>query len=143
MQIPDRCINDSKDKIVVCGENGRAFRLNNKGQLSVSKILVDDCLITGGEIRCDYLLEVAPHQVGKGVAIYVELKGIDIKHAVNQLENTLNKLKVRHADYTKKCFVVSSRVPRSSINIQMVKVKFMQKWKSSFDVKNIMAQVEL
>lgn len=49
---------------------------------------VDDCIISGEHLKCDFLLINEDEQI----TYFVELKGSDVKHAVMQIENTLKQL---------------------------------------------------
>lgn len=150
MKIPDNCYlkSQSNDSLITCEENGRKFVLENKNKDLVNKILIDNCVIKGTQIRCDYLLEITSdptlanrNSKSRKLAIYIELKGSDIKHAVEQLKNTIKLLTDNHKDYKKKSYVVSSRVPSSAVDIQKIKVAFMKDLNTTFDVKNKLVSI--
>jgi hypothetical protein len=75
------------------------------------------------------------------LAIYIELKGGDISHAANQLDNSLRLLGKRHPNASKQCIVVASRFPKAAVDVQITKKRFMEKWKASFKVKNVMMEI--
>jgi hypothetical protein len=86
-----RCNNASTNKIVVVSENKRTFRIKNNSLFLINAVTVDPCYISEG-LRCDYLFEIIniePDEVINKV-LYVELKGSDVEHAVDQLEATIN-----------------------------------------------------
>ncbi|MCT7967755.1 hypothetical protein NG799_15540 [Laspinema sp. D1] len=97
---PD-CTSCSEDKRLKAGENGRKYILNNLSQRRVCKVRVDDCVITSQEeCKCDYLFIVcSPEQVEdenfkpSEQLYFIELKGKDLIHAVEQLTQTIEHFK--------------------------------------------------
>jgi len=77
------------------------------------------------------------------IEIYVELKGSDIVHAVEQLESTIRLLSDNPQKIKKLCFVVSTRVPRQTTSIQQLQSQFKKKFNASFRVKNIQDEYDL
>ncbi len=76
--------------LVTISEKGKSYKASlPKGYLS-AVFHVDGDIIAKGE-RCDAFL-VGLHNITKessGVAAFIELKGVDISHAVDQLEETI------------------------------------------------------
>jgi hypothetical protein len=107
-----------KDKRISVEENKRKFVIDNKDLLLVNHVEVDGHLIKTG-YRCDHLFEI--ECLTK--VFYVELKGSDIKHALEQLEATIKFCKKFHDDFLKECFIVCSRVPKETTSTQVLKVK--------------------
>ncbi|MBO0348327.1 hypothetical protein J0895_04245 [Phormidium pseudopriestleyi FRX01] len=97
---PD-CTSCSDGKIITAQENGRKYILNNSSHQRVCKVRVDDCVITSQEqCKCDYLFIVcSPEQVedenlkSSEQLYFIELKGKDLIHAVEQLTQTLEHFK--------------------------------------------------
>ncbi|MCT7971024.1 hypothetical protein [Laspinema olomoucense] len=97
---PD-CTSCSDRKIITAQENGRKYIFNNFSQRRVCKVRVDDCVITSQEqCKCDYLFIVCnPEQVEEEKLqsleqlYFVELKGKDLIHAVEQLTQTIDHFK--------------------------------------------------
>lgn len=131
------CIEISSNKIITCSENNRKMYFHNPSELEVMKIHVDGCQINDDSIRCDYLV------IGNAIENYIELKGQDVNHAVGQLCNTIDKLSADKRKSTKRCFVISTRCPLSSTQIQVIKKKFKYEYNSSFIVKNIKHSEEI
>lgn len=119
-----RCNVLSAHKIVVVSENRREFRIDNSSLFKINKVTVDACYITAG-LRCDYLFEVIEHDAINKVC-YVELKGTDIKHAVQQLAATIKHCNTIHAcaDIKKESYIVASKFPKSSTSSQKFKKEF-------------------
>lgn len=129
---------DSKIVITDPGsKNNRSkFRLENSKKLDVRVIQVDDCVIKQG-MRCDYLVIITPSNDKSfdGQEIYIELKGSDVKHAVEQLATTIQKL-TSNMSLSKLCFISSTRCPINSTEIQNIKKKFKQKYQAKLTIKN-------
>ena len=130
MSFKSECCETNKSKEIVCEENKRKMTFLNPDRLEITKVHVDGCEITDNSTRCDYLV------VGNSIENYVELKGQDIKHAIEQLEATIRKLSKNQSKYNKRCFVISTRCPISSSQIQIIQKKFKKKYNSTFRVKN-------
>jgi hypothetical protein len=114
------------------GNNRSKFRLENPNQLKIREVKVDDCVIKQG-MRCDYLV-IAPEQ-----EIYIELKGSDVKHAVEQLATTIGHKHIKQLtdkSSLKLCFIASTRCPINSTEIQNLKKKFKQKYQAKLTIKN-------
>lgn len=110
--------------------NRSKFRLQNPRRASIRVVQVDDCVIKEG-IRCDYLL-ILPD----GQELYVELKGSDVKHAVEQIARTVDLLSCDCHSAVKLCFIASTRCPINSAEIQSLKKRFRQKYNAQITIKN-------
>ena len=86
MTIKNECYETSKSAKIVCKENSNKVVFINTKKLNVDKITVDGCQITSGK-RCDFLVKYS------NTEHYIELKGHDIKHAFEQLTETIKQLK--------------------------------------------------
>ena len=111
-----------KDKIIRVEENKKKFIINNKDLLLINHVKVDGYLITTGN-RCDHLFEI----ISLKKVFYVELKGSDIKHALEQLLDTIIFCEKFHANFNKECFIVCSRVPKETPRTQVLKVNLSKK----------------
>ncbi|WP_157162625.1 hypothetical protein [Cylindrospermum stagnale] len=81
--------------------NKQEYRLDNSNKLEICKLRVDGCLITDQEgKKCDYLILACQDKL----AFFVELKGQDLKEAIEQIDSALDKLIPQMADF-KFCFV--------------------------------------
>jgi len=104
--------------LIVAEERGRKLRIKNAKRVEVIRIEVDGCLIDDERLRCDYVFEIGAH-----CAIYLELKGKDVKHAYQQLAATLGYLESRHVRIERVCHLVASRVPRATPGVIGLKEK--------------------
>jgi nucleotidyltransferase/DNA polymerase involved in DNA repair len=66
--------------------------------------------------------------------IYVELKGSDIYHAVEQLEASIEKLSIDRARLDKRCLVVFNRNPMTGTDVQRNKVTFKKNYNAAFQL---------
>src|SRR5207237_10899918 len=81
----------SHKRIKLSGQRTSTLYLLNPERRKVDRIEVDGCAITTG-LRCDWLvcaITGGPHE-----EIFVELKGVDIEHAIKQIEATIPKLSI-------------------------------------------------
>lgn len=130
---PHEC-SESKINHFPLKEPRAASKLNVKnpnGRL-VEVVTVDGCAIQGEALKCDYLV------VGKdpSLELFVELKGSDVKHACRQLENSMRILS-RNPCSQRTCFIVSTRVPVTEINvIAKFKKLFKENYNSDLIVRN-------
>lgn len=120
-------------KIVITDQKSKnkrsKFCLENPKQKEIRVITVDDCVIKEG-IRCDYLIILPDAK-----EIYVELKGKDVKHAVQQIEASIKQL-TSNSSAEKLCFIVSTRCPIISPQIQVIKKTFFKKYQAKLFIKN-------
>ena len=117
------------------GNNRSKFRLENSQQLEIKVIQVDNCVIKQG-MRCDYLVIVpSKNKSTSEQEIYIELKGSDVKHAIEQLATTIQQLTENMAA-SKLCFIASTRCPINSTQIQNFKQKFKKNYKAKLIIKN-------
>lgn len=80
----DACKTSVNDSIIKLQENNAVAKFNNQSRVTATKVQVDGCEMNGsGEIRCDYLL-YADKRIN-----FIELKGTDVKHAIEQLKASL------------------------------------------------------
>jgi len=127
------------DTKIVLQERKSKMTFLNPNQDRVLKIEVDGCVISDNNtLRCDYAIVPSNE-----VEIYVELKGSDIPHAVQQIESTIRLLSEDPKKIRKLCFVVSTRVPQQDTSIQNLKSKFKRNFNARFKIKNIKDEYDL
>ncbi|MGN0234623.1 MAG: hypothetical protein ACI4B5_09405 [Bacteroidaceae bacterium] len=83
----EACIHETTDSRIKFEENKRKVIFQNTQRRSYKCVDVDGCTIKDG-IRCDKLLLSADEREER----YVELKGTDVVHAIDQLEKTIRRL---------------------------------------------------
>lgn len=120
------CVINTTDKLIVFSENRSRLTLVNNKSLRFVKVKVDGCQIKDG-IKCDYLA------VCNNIEHFIELKGQDINHAIEQIKVTISKLSSNPKNQQKICYIICTRSPLTSASIQNFQVKF----KSQFNAKLI------
>ena len=125
-----KCEKRVRHRSIVLREKRRRITFHNPSQSLVRRITVDGCVITTGP-RCDYLLIATG-----GVEHYVELKGCDVRHAVKQLKATMLAVSQNPRGACKHAYIISSRCPLMSTEIQKLKLDFRKQFKSTLLVRN-------
>jgi len=133
--INSKCIEVFRGSTLVLRENKSKIEINNaKG---VQKVTVDGCAITDG-IRCDYMV-IIPGTV----EIYIELKGHNVCHAVEQIKRTIEILSIDKFNFPKKSYIICSRFPRQTTDIQNLQKHFWTKYKSKLSFESILCRITL
>ena len=141
MKSSPKCEEYTCDKKIVLREKKSKSKITflNPNQDEILTIKVEGCVISDNEtLRCDYALMPSDE-----VEIYVELKGSDIVHAVEQIESTIRLLSDNPQKIKKLCFIVSTRVPKQTTTIQQLQSQFKKNFNASFRVKNIQDEYDL
>jgi uncharacterized protein YxeA len=102
-----RSICEERQKIIVSRDRGqsREHRANNKDDSHVTHYRIDGVVITGEQNKCDFLLI----NEDKKMAYLIELKGSDIKKAIDQLQQTEMTLKTQLSNYALKFRIIASK----------------------------------
>jgi hypothetical protein len=130
------CSKITNNKKVSLEENKSKIVFHNQSQKDLELVKVDGCLITDG-LRCDYLIIE-----DNNFEHFVELKGCDVSHAIKQLTASF-KLSVCSKTHEKKAYIVSSRCPVSSPEIQILKLKFKKDFNALLSIKNTHCTVSI
>lgn len=130
MSWPTACETTSTDKVIVFQENRSRIEFRNPRQLAVRRVTIDGCTIRNGE-RCDYLMI----RVEDGAEYFVELKGSDVTKACQQLKRTVGLIGSNN-NVSRICFVISTRCPLISTEIQVLKAYFRKHCRALLIIKN-------
>lgn len=137
------CTTTNNNKIIVAEANKKELRIKNSQSKTVHKIIIDNCVIVDTRLRCDYLIEVEKN-TKINQAIYLELKGKEVKHAIEQIKSTLIFCKTRHSGIKKECYVICSAVPRgANTYIQIANVEFKNKFNASLKIRENSHEIEI
>jgi len=127
--IPPKCITRHQGEELVCAENGRRMIFLKPKERIAEKIQVDPCIGLPG-LACDYLV-----RDWKQRNHFVELKGKNVSHALDQIEATIPEL----IDISKRnrirCFVVCSGAPATTPAWQVRQKKFRTRWNAELKIK--------
>src|SRR6266542_7007174 len=106
---PESCVEYNEvRKICVAEQSGKSYRLNNLSGLTIRKIKIDGCLAQqAGKKRCDYLMAVNDKETKR--AILIELKGGNLKEALNQIYDTVIWLKNEFYQYRFDARIIGTR----------------------------------
>lgn len=96
-QYKSKCLEYSDyRKIAKCEENGKSYSIENKScDYRITLFRVDEGIIRGNDLcKCDYFYHFVKNE--KNYIIFVELKGKDIMHAIEQIYNTICQLNIKN-----------------------------------------------
>lgn len=127
--VQEMCVISSDDRLYVrCEEKKKKYTLVNTQKRRVVSYRMDggivymDADVPEQTARCDYLYVISG---GKPRAVLTELKGVDVKKAMKQINNTLDLFD----DFFQKCsnvygrIIVTSSIPRLRATSEYVKLQ--------------------
>jgi len=131
--IPANIIRERRDPLIVLKENKSKIILFNPDKKLYHEVKVDGELYSVTETqerRCDYL------ELGKETqdAFYIELKGIDVVSAYEQLLATLQNVQVESVS-RKVAIAVTPHIPKANVRFQKMQ-KLCQKHGAELRVVN-------
>jgi len=95
----------------VAKENNKQFRIESSSNSVICRLKIDGCIINDNTIvKCDYVFKIC--DIDK--LIFVELKGTDVNHAIQQIVTTLDNLKHLIKTSSIEAYIISSSVPRAA-----------------------------
>ena len=127
----DKCSEKISHKNILIEEKKSSkIIFTNENSTEVTKVQVDGCLDIQG-IKCDWLLIInEPY-----IEIYIELKGSDVEHAFNQIENTIKIVSKNYKTVLKYCYIITTRCPITSTQIQVKAKSFKKNYNAVLKVK--------
>lgn len=131
------CSRITSEKIFNVEEKKSKLIFQNTSNTSHEIVKVDGCVIKTG-IRCDFLVISEPN-----FEIFVELKGSDVNHAIEQLKASIEQLSINPKNHKKTCYIVSSRCPLMSTEIAKHKLYFKKHYSSGFEIKTRQCSVNV
>lgn len=133
----ETCIRTSSDSQIKFEELNRKIIFLNPNHELYQKVQVDGCTIIDG-IKCDKLLVSADEHEER----YVELKGTDVMHAIDQLEATIIRLG-EYEDNRHSYVICTNVAPVYTTQIQKKQALFNKRYKSELVVKEKQKIVKL
>ena len=133
----EACIVDSTDSQIKFEELNRKIIFQNPDRALYLKVQVDGCTIRDG-VKCDKLLLSSDEREER----YVELKGTDVMHAIDQLEATIVRL--GEFEDNRHSYVICTNVaPAYTTQIQKKQMLFKKRYKSELVVREKQIMVKL
>jgi hypothetical protein len=126
----DACTTTHQKRRFVLREHRSVVRFENPNTNMVKLTIVDDCAITTGP-RCDFLVNI--DKIDKSVL--VELKGSDVKRAIEQLSASQEQLS-GHLKTMIVWIVSSTRCPLASTEVQTLALKIRKRMNAILLVRN-------
>ena len=111
-------------------EKRSCMTFRNAGRSRVRRIRIDGCVLKD-EPACDYLLINSCDEER-----YIELKGSDVRRAFEQIENTIIRVGVNTLE--RKLYIISTRCPLASTEIQQKQKYFRSRYQARLTVKNLL-----
>ena len=114
-------------KTVSMSEKGKRYTLEVSNSKESVVYQIDGHIITRGN-KCDKLVLVE-RASNDWIQILVELKGVDVSHAIVQLESTLQNEKLKHpTNKEKRARIVAASFPanRGNTVLEKAKIRFRQ-----------------
>jgi hypothetical protein len=137
MKYPEHCKKIISYPIIVLEEEGRKITFKNNNE-NIRKVRVDDCAIEDG-IRCDWLLIRSDNK-----EFFVELKGKNLEHAFKQIEKSIEKISDNPKKGNKNIYIVISRSPIKSSQIQFKEEYFRKKYNAKkLLIREIMPEIDI
>ncbi len=119
------CTECNHNRIINASENRSKYSLNNPHQKEVCKIKVDNCLEKESSSKqCDYLFL----SCNTLRAFFIELKGKDLTHAIQQLDQSIDNLSPSIEEFAINARVVLSKTQTPDLRTTKYK-KFVTKVK--------------
>ncbi|RAJ06575.1 hypothetical protein LX64_01702 [Chitinophaga skermanii] len=126
------CKETSNNKVFTFTERQSKLTLLNKDEVSSTKVHVDGCAISDNGVKCDYLHLVED----KNLEIYIELKGQDLRQAMKQIERTISILGSKKQQQKLKSYIICSRSPLASTEIQQYDRTFRKHYNCQLIIKS-------
>ena len=115
--IPSECIRTRNDPRISFHKRKCSILFENINRREVYEIRIDCCVICDG-VKCDYLL-LDPG--GNPKEHFIELKGKNVIHAIEQITETIIKISEDSRSLLKNCWIICTQNPLDSTQVQIYK----------------------
>lgn len=141
MNFPNCTEENNNAKITIIDQESKNNKskvvLENPERKKIQIIQIENCVIPEGTKggRCDKLIVVIPDDS----LIFIELKGNDVKKAIEQLIDSINYIKQKCSDIKNKkisCIISCTRCPLSATDIQNHKKIFKDTYQATLLIKS-------
>lgn len=136
VQIPRECTAPPSGREIVCAEKGRRITFLNPNQRVVRKHTIDGCQQLRAFLAdvncklCDFLVVD-----WRSEEHYVELKGKNVEHALDQLKSTILQLSSANANNRLFCWIITTESPSTQSKFQALKQKFETKFNARLTIR--------
>lgn len=127
--VSSACVSETTDSVIKFEENRSILRFHNPERRPYKRVQVDGCAITKG-LKCDNLLTKQDETEER----FVELKGTDIPHGLDQLRSTIQQLG-EYPEERKAYLIFTACSPEFSTQIQIAKLEFKRKYQAELIAK--------
>ena len=87
-------------------EKGKTFQIDNRSKGEVACVKIDGCVFKQADgIKCDFIFEIP----SKKKLFYIELKGLDVVHAIKQVHATIEQTKAHYKDFSSAARIIISK----------------------------------
>lgn len=128
------CCETTNNRLITLQEKRSKVIINNNDTKDINIIRIDGCVVTN-DTACDYMV------VNNNTEHYIELKGCDIIRAIEQIATTIDKISEKSAKIPKHSYIVTSRCPLASTEIQKQRIIFSKKLNSTLTIKNRLIEI--
>lgn len=135
-----KCTTPTVAPVIVVEENHSKLTVRNSGKRPLNKIKVDGCLISQEHEKCDWLVATTDQPLR---ALYIELKGCDVKKAISQLKSTVRLTEASFQQHRKECYAVTTRVPKHGTDIRKLAMDFYRDTNATLSVKNVQCSIDV
>lgn len=129
MKYPDDCAEQVTHSKITLQEKRVKVTFQNPDRKTIWKITIDGCALRQPVRSCDYGLW------DEQTEYYIELKGSDIPHGIEQLESTIKHLSSDALKAEKKCYLIGGRIPQSATEIQTYKKRMRKQYNARLTVQ--------
>lgn len=120
--VPSACVRDTADSIIKFEEKHSVLRFHNSERRTYKRVLVDGCAITEG-LKCDNLLTKQDGTEER----FVELKGTDIPHGLEQLKASI--IILGEFPEERKAYLIFTACPTAAqTKLQIAKMEFKRRF---------------
>lgn len=122
---PKKCVTANNHSRIVFEERRSKITFENPTAAQYLAVKVDDCVFNSQDgHKCDYLLQ----SVEYGDQYFVELKGGDTSIAIEQLNDTIDRIPPSKSNALRMAFAVfSNRCPKNDSTRQAIEKRFYKK----------------
>lgn len=137
-----QCCECNRNRIINAKEKKSTYSLLNPQSREVCKVRLDGCVpVENAGRQCDYLFL----SCDTNRAFFIELKGADLLHAIDQLDQSIDRHKQRVTGYALNARIVLSKTQTPDIRSPKY-IKFKKKMKDlggTFEHRNILFEETL